>query len=50
MTGNPEPEATLQRQRGLVLPNVVVFTNSSGMVGQAKRASRGFAVAALARP
>src|SRR5215831_4775755 len=27
ITGNPEAEATLQRQRGLALPNAVVFTN-----------------------
>ena len=25
--GNPEAEATLQRQRGLVLPNAEVFSN-----------------------
>ena len=27
VTDNPEAEATLQRQRGLALPNAVVFTN-----------------------
>ena len=26
-TSNPEAEATLQRQRGLVLPNAVAFTD-----------------------
>ncbi len=27
MTSNPEAEATLQRQRGLVLPNAAVLTD-----------------------
>src|SRR5215472_12451062 len=27
MTGNPQAEATLQRQRGLVLPNAAAFTH-----------------------
>jgi hypothetical protein len=27
LPGNPEAEATLQRQRGLVLPNAAVFTD-----------------------
>ena len=34
MTGNPEAEATLQRQRGLVLPNAVVTTNRLASVGK----------------
>ena len=31
--GNPQAEATLQRQRGLVLPNAAVFTNPGWVPG-----------------
>ena len=33
MTRKPEAEATLQRQRGLVLPNAAVFTNPGWVAG-----------------
>jgi len=36
MKGNPEVEARLQPQRGLVLPNAVVLTNSSLIVREQK--------------
>jgi hypothetical protein len=32
--GNPEAEATLQRQRGLALPNAAVATNGMASVGK----------------
>ena len=35
-TSNPEAEATLQRQRGLVLPNAAAFTPSTWVVVAAR--------------